>query len=68
MHTLIAIAKQGLLLNPPTTDPATTDQPITEHLLTDPPVHRPNDEVIIFKRLENSMIFTLQNISTDGKM
>ena len=59
--------------DPPTTDPLTTDQPTTDHLLIDPPthrtpIHRPTDAVIIFKRLKNSKIFTLQNINTAGKI
>ena len=58
----------GILLNPPTTDPPTTDQPTTDNLPTDPPTHRLTDAVIIFKRLENSEIFTLQNTNTAGKI
>ena len=57
-----------VLLNPPTTNPPTTDQPTTDHLPTDPPTHRPPDGVMMFKRLENSKIFTLQNINTAGKI
>ena len=54
------------------TDHRPTDQPTTDHLSTDPPTHRPpthrlNDSVIMSKRFENSMIFTLQNINTAGK-
>ena len=49
------------------TDHRPTDQRTTDHLSTDPPTHRLNDSVIMFKRLENSMIFTLQNINTAGK-
>ena len=60
--------KKGVLLNQPTTDQATSD-----HLLTNPPTHRPpthfpTDAVIMFNRLENSKIFTLQNINTAGKI
>ena len=43
---------------PPTTYPP-THQPLT---------YRSTDAVIMFKRFENSKIFTLQNISTAGKM
>ena len=52
-----------VLLNPPTTD----------HLPTEPPshrpqTHRPTDPIIIFKRLEDSKTFTLQNTNTAEKM
>ena len=62
-----------VLLNPSTTDPLTTDQPTTDHLPIDPPthrtpIHRPTEAVIIFKRLKNSKIFTLQNINTAGEI
>ena len=42
----------------------------TDHRPTDhrPLTHRPNDAVIMFKAFENSMIITLQNISTSGKI
>ena len=60
---LIVINPLRVLLNPPTSDPPTTD-----HLPTDLPAHRPNDGVIMFKRLENSMVFTLQNINIAGKI
>ena len=47
-----------VLLNPPT-----TDQPTTNHLLTDPPTHRPTNPIltdpsdkILFKRLDNRKI------------
>ena len=68
MHEVIT----RVLLNPLTTDPPITDQLTTDHLPTDPrthrpPTHRPIDEVIMFKRLENSKIFNLQNINTAGK-
>ena len=57
-----------VLLNPPT-----TNLPTTDYLPTDPPPHRPTnhgpfDTVIIFNRLENSKIFTLQNTNTAGKI
>ena len=44
-----------------------TKHRLLTHRPTDPPTHRPNNAVIMFKRYENSMIFTLQNINTDGK-
>ena len=58
-HSIFSFQPQyaWVLLNPPTTDPPTHR----------PPAHQPNDSVIMFKRLENSMIFTLQNINTAGK-
>ena len=33
-----------------------------------PLTHRPTDPIIIFKRLENSKTFTLQNTNTAEKM
>ena len=53
-----------VLLNPPTTDQQTTD-----HLPTDPTTHQPptywrTDTIIIFKILEYSKIFTLQNTNS----
>ena len=48
-----------VLLNPPT-----TNQPTTDHLPTDPTTHRLTDTIIIFKRLEYSKIFTLQNTNS----
>ena len=66
-----------ILLNPPITNPLTTDQPTNDHLPTNWPTDRPTDRsqtdrptyaVIIFKRLEKSKIFTFQNTNTAGKM
>ena len=48
---------------PPTTYPPTTYPPTHQ-----PSTYRSTDAVIMFKRFENSKIFTLQNISTAGKM
>ena len=53
--------------------PPTHRQPTTDHLPTDPLIvrpqtHRPTDAIIIFKRLENSKTFTLQNTNTAEKM
>ena len=47
-----------VLLNPTTTDPPTTY----------PPTHRPNESIIIFKRLENRTIFISQNIYAAEKI
>ena len=45
-----------------------TDQPTTDYLPTDLPTYQPTNAVIMFKRLENSKIFILQNTNTAGKM
>ena len=62
----------GVLLNPPTTDPLTNDQPTTNHLPADPSTHRPKihrpTDKILFQRLDNQKIFILQITNTAGKM
>ena len=64
--------KQGrVLLNPPTNDLPPTDQPTTDHVLTDPPtdpiITDPTDK-ILFQRLDQWRIFILQNPNTAGMM
>ena len=52
-----------------------TNQLTTDHLLTDPPTHRPADPIltdqtsnILFKTLDNRKISILQNKNIAGKM
>ena len=47
---------------------STEYQPTTDHLPTDQPTHRPTDTIIMFKRLEYSKIFILQNTNSWGNV